>query len=134
MTNKAKPLSWIPVVRGAIYCSPACGHQCTKSAFDKATHDAEALVKKLGLGWKPRVWENLGWHYCAITTCGRWKVHTAIRGGKIEGYTAFLGEDSLGGRWARSGSTPRKAIRSTRDAAKAEFEIIRILLDIETGV
>ena len=57
--NKA----WKPVHRGKIYCSPRCGGKCTHAAFLKATRDAEALAKRVGDGWKPRVWENLGWHY-----------------------------------------------------------------------
>lgn len=27
---------------------------------------AKALVKKLGKRWKPRVWDNMGWHYSAV--------------------------------------------------------------------
>lgn len=31
----------------------------------EATDKANKLVSKLKGNWKPRVWENLGWHYCA---------------------------------------------------------------------
>jgi hypothetical protein len=60
--------NWTPVLKGKTYCSPACGHGCTKSAYDQAVRDANALVKKLrGEGWKPEVWENSGWHFKAMS-------------------------------------------------------------------
>lgn len=35
---------------------------------DDAERNARNLVNKLhGKGWKPRVWENMGWHYEAIS-------------------------------------------------------------------
>jgi hypothetical protein len=58
-----KKLSWKPRLRGKIYCSSACGHRCTKHDYDDAVKNAKALAKKLGYGWKTRVWENMGWHY-----------------------------------------------------------------------
>lgn len=58
---------WTPVAQpGGIYCSPRCGGGCTREAFDAAAAAAEALAKRLGRGWKPHVWENLGWHYEAV--------------------------------------------------------------------
>lgn len=55
---------WKPKLRGSTYCSPLCGGGCTKAAHDKAVAEANALVLRMkGSGWKPRVWENLGWHY-----------------------------------------------------------------------
>jgi hypothetical protein len=56
----------IPVRRGAVYCAPFCGGGCTWAAYQKAVADADALVKKLGDGWKAEVWENLGWYFCAM--------------------------------------------------------------------
>jgi hypothetical protein len=55
----------IPVLSsdGVTYCSPNCGLGCAKAAFDKATADAAALCERMGPGWEPRVWENLGWHW-----------------------------------------------------------------------
>lgn len=58
-------LRWTPVRSGATYCSPACGARCTLSEFQAATRAAEKLAASLGPRWKPRVWENLGWHYSA---------------------------------------------------------------------
>jgi len=58
--------NWTPVLKGAIYCSPACGGKCTKDKFDEATDRAKWLADKLGPGWKPRVHENLGWHWGVV--------------------------------------------------------------------
>lgn len=63
MQNK---LSWKPVLRGNIYCSPACGASCTKAAHDEAVKKAKALAKRMGKGWKIRVHENLGWFYAVV--------------------------------------------------------------------
>ncbi len=53
-----------PVLKGAIYCSPWCGFKCTKAAYDDAKRSAGELRDYLGSKrWKPRVWENMGWHY-----------------------------------------------------------------------
>lgn len=56
-------LSYKPVRKGDIYCSPACGYKCTWAAYQLATRRAKALCKLLGPGWEPHVWENGGWHY-----------------------------------------------------------------------
>lgn len=46
-----------------IYCSPWCGGGCKRAAYDKAVADAAALAQRMGDGWEPVVWENLGWYY-----------------------------------------------------------------------
>lgn len=57
-------LSWKPLLRGPIYCSPACGAGCTKTAHDQAQRKARILLGKLkGKGWRIRVHENIGWHF-----------------------------------------------------------------------
>jgi ABC-type phosphate transport system ATPase subunit len=38
------------------------GYQCSKRDAEQAAHDALKLMN--GKGWKVRIWENLGWHYC----------------------------------------------------------------------
>lgn len=48
---------------GQIYCSPACGHGCTSREHEAARTAARRLAKRLGDGWAPHVWENLGWHH-----------------------------------------------------------------------
>lgn len=54
---------WKPVKRGALYCSPRCGGGCTYAAYRAAEREAAALAKRMGPGWVPRVWENMGWHW-----------------------------------------------------------------------
>lgn len=88
-----KAPSWTPVRKGDIYCSPACGAGCKFSDFKKATADAKALCKKLGPGWKPRVWENLMWHFEARR--GFMSISPLGDTGK---YTSLLGtKEGLGG-------------------------------------
>lgn len=85
---------------------------------------AAALAERLGPGWIPRVWENLGWHFAVTSTCGRWKVHKSGYGTNVF-YTAFLGEpDSPGGWWAEAGDTPELAIENTRRVAREQVEAI----------
>lgn len=55
-----------PRLRGVnreIYCSPACGFNCTTKSYDKCHRDADALVEKLEGEWTKRVWENCAWHW-----------------------------------------------------------------------
>ncbi len=58
-----KKLSWTPVRKGKTYCAPACGRGCTHKEYLEARAAAAKLCKLLGPAWKPRIWENLGWHY-----------------------------------------------------------------------
>lgn len=68
---------WKPVLNGNIYCSPACGGKCTKAEHDDAQEAGEILAALLGPGWRPRVWENMGWHYSAEIPGAR-KGHSTI--------------------------------------------------------
>ena len=45
------------------YCSPWCNCGCTKRAYDAAVEAADALAARMGDGWEPHVWENMGWFY-----------------------------------------------------------------------
>ena len=58
---------WNPVRKGDVYCSPACGANCTHKAYEdainKATKLAEKCAKEIGGEWEIKVWENLGWHW-----------------------------------------------------------------------
>lgn len=62
-------LSWTPVRRGPVYCSPACGYDCKQVDYDRCVLAANELAASLGQGWTPRVWENLGWYYEARLVC-----------------------------------------------------------------
>jgi len=95
------------VRRGSIYCAPWCGANCTWAAFQEATKRGEALAKLLGDGWKPRVWENMGWFY--EVTNGILEVKTNRRRGKTT-YSAWCQSNPqvIGDYY----STPQAAIRS----------------------
>lgn len=60
-----QPRDWKPVRRGEIYCSPACGCRCTFERYEAAVSRAQILCERLGEGWEPKVWENVGWHFAA---------------------------------------------------------------------
>ena len=56
--------SWVPILDGNRYCSPACGRGCTIQEHDRALADAKAAIKEHGLkGFETALWENLGWHW-----------------------------------------------------------------------
>ncbi len=111
-------------------CAKWCGSGCTEEAYQKATRDAEVLAKQLGDGWKPRVWENMGWHFEAVSSCGRLEVHgpDTRNGGRF--YTAYLGEaDEPGGRWAEHGKTAKAAVKATVREGKRELAEVTALLE-----
>ena len=113
--------------RGDIYCAPWCGGGCTWAEHEAARERAEALAKRLGPGWKTRVWENLGWHSEVHDSTGFWKVHINVSSGKVRGYTAYLGEGG-GGRWAEGAETPEKAIKKVLDVARGELASLEKLI------
>lgn len=80
MKTKTFKLSWKPKRNGDVYCSPACGGKCTWAAYQKAKRGAAALAKTMGPGWKPKVWENLGWHFKVVRGDGG-SVYSLDRGG-----------------------------------------------------
>lgn len=55
-----------PIRSGSVYCSPWCGADCTWAAHQKAQKQAVVLARALGPDWRPRVWENMGWHHSAV--------------------------------------------------------------------
>lgn len=90
MTNR----DWKPRLSsdGQFYCSPSCGggKYCRKEWHDKAVADADALCTRMGDGWEPDVWENLGWHY--KITKGKVSIHANRRGsgGDAYSYSAWI--------------------------------------------
>jgi hypothetical protein len=72
---------------------------------------AAVLVKRLGAGWKPEVWENLGWCYSAESPCGRMWVSQSGE----SSFLALLGdpeEHSHAGIWSAHGKTPKAAVKA----------------------
>jgi len=134
------PGAWKPKRRGAIYCSPACGANCTWAEHQWAKREAKVLAKHLGKGWEPRVWENMRWFWKVVSPCDRIKVHPTYdrrADSAIDmlaslvpvSYLAFLGTpDSAGGKWSASGDTPGAAIRNV--VAKAIADLAEIQASI----
>lgn len=82
---------WTPVLRkDGIYCSPGCGFKCTKAAHDEAQRNAALLAFALGPGWKPRVWENLGWHFKASLDSTEVECHVTPPTKNCDQYTCYL--------------------------------------------
>ena len=121
----AQSKAWTPVLDGGIFCSPACGGACTLAAHDIAQSRAKALAGRLGKGWEPKVWENLGWHFRAVDPSGTLKVHPSS--GR-QRWTAYLGGSDAGGRWVESGTTPEAAIRAVRKVAEKDRDLIETIL------
>jgi hypothetical protein len=119
-----KPLSWTAVRNGATYCAPACGGGCTWSAFMKASHAARKLAKRLGRGWKPRVWENLGWHFEVVR--GPLRIHQYQHGTGPRYYRSAFCPDGGPGTPSEvyvneTFSTPQAAIRAQVAAVHREY-------------
>lgn len=131
--TKVEPLSWKVVRNGDTYCAPGCGGGCKYAAFELATQRATELATRLGPKWKPRVHENLGWHYWAMSSCGRirvneyWNIpHNDHLVEKLATlvpnyYRALMNtHGGAGGRWTASADTPEEAIRAALGAAQSE--------------
>lgn len=116
-----KHLSWKPRLRGAVYYSPACGHDCTRKEYDRARARAAKIAGALGKGWKPSVWENMGWHSEAKK--GRMSVSFSDIG--IPHYLAQTGERGILG----DGSTPLLALKAMQIRLQSEVDAASELLD-----
>lgn len=117
---------------GVRYCGDCCGHGCTFEEYERACKGAAGLTKRLGNGWMPLVWENLGWFYAAVSVGGNMKVH-AYEGSLDEtctDYQAFFGSSGPGGRWVAHGNTPEEAIRAVVQQACEEAHTIGAWLDM----
>ncbi len=116
-------LSWKPRLRAAdgrcaaIYCSPACGGGCTRAAFERAKEDAAKLCARLGPGWTPHVWENLGWHWCAKSPEGGVATVRPPRPPGTRDWSAHLGEFWCFGR------TPEAALVALRDQLLMDLQV-----------
>ena len=115
---------------GGIYCSPRCGGRCTRREFDRATAEAAALAKRMGEGWEPRVWENLGWHYEVHK--GAAVIHVTIdrnaKGSPVVGYWADI---QTAKQFIADAKEPEDALGfAIQDARSAERKIANDLLTI----
>lgn len=127
---KQKKLSWKPQRSGNSYCSPACGHGCKWDEYQAAGRAAEALVARLSLRWKPIVWENLGWHFCAELTLPK-----KLRG-LFDGIRIYPNHGNGEEYWASYGTsqglgkTPRAALQKLTAALRTQADQIDNVLAI----
>ncbi len=114
-----RKLSWKPRRNGDIYCAPACGRNCTLAEYKQARERVATLKLILGRGWTARIWENLGWHYCAISPCGRITVHSSHHKDTVSFYA------SLQDRWtSKQHRNPRTSVREVIAIVKADLATI----------
>lgn len=119
---------WTPVRNGHAYCSPACGGGpvvCSIKRYEHAVDVANAVARDLGAGWRPDVFENLGWWARVFSPCGRINIALPTLPNDT-GYTAFLGPKDIqpAGKWAEHGRTPREAIENALNAARRDLGLI----------
>ena len=81
-----------------------------------ATDAAEKLAKKMGSGWKPRVWENMGWHYDVSN--GVVRLSPFICRGELVTYTVYFNTVQ---QVVASSKKPKKAMRKAIKKVKANI-------------
>ena len=128
LRNAVEDARWTPVRRGQRYCSPGCGADCTHAEFVSATKSAEVLAEQLGDEWKPRVWENLGWHWSAMRKDDRMEV---MRCPLTKSYTAFLRNagSGPGGAFTGSGSSAHDAVAAVIKRCRARIERFEAMVE-----
>ena len=103
--------NWQPMSRpGGVYCSPACGRGCTRAEHGEAVRKARELAQRLGDGWEPEVWENLGWFYKVE------KGLAAIHPSRTGGYTVYFNSQH---QVVANADTPEQALSAALRRAKA---------------
>lgn len=82
--------------------------------FEAAEASANALVAKLGDGWEPQVWDNLGWHYSAIKKSAEPGCQIEVLPPKYDGDTFFV-----------NGHFPDQIVAHTADVTVGITDILR---------
>jgi hypothetical protein len=115
-SEPTKELSWTPVLRGPIFCSPACGAGCSKAGYDLACKQSAALAKHLGKGWHARVAENLHW-YWSVDNGG-----LSLWPSSAGSYMVIL--NTRGFSFVKHGKNPRAIIKAAIEALDAHIALI----------
>lgn len=115
---------WIPVWNGPIFCAPLCGGKCTRAAYDLATRRANALANRLGKGWRPCVYENLGWHYSAKKGVAN-VIPNRRADGRLVDYTLYFNAPR---QVVVSGRNPKKLMQLVRDNLRASIVLMDNIL------
>ena len=118
-----KKLSWTPKRDGEVYCSPACGYKCKYLDYLDAVEKAKTLCAALGppSKWKPYVWENIGWHYRAVSYDDRWFVYgkSPSRPMAEDKYSAGFNQNGgIGSHFWCSNKNAKKALQATQRAVR----------------
>jgi len=126
--RSSPPLSWKPIEKGKIYCSPGCGRGCTRAEYHTALREARALQRQCGRGWTIRVWENLGWHWELIHHSGvlSLKREHAVLG--PDRFTCYAGTQLPGIDYMAHGPTPRSALRGVLPLIQTDFDKLQKML------
>ncbi len=117
-------LSRKPRRMGTRYCSSACGRGCTIFEHKRAVLQAKKMAANLGRNWRPRVWENLGWHSEAF--CGKMAVYH-------HGGGEYWATINLAQQFTATAKSPTEAIRkalSNCDDFMASMQKERKALDL----
>lgn len=112
---------WTPKLNGAVYCSPACGFKCKKADFDRAMDGAAALVRQLGAGWSPSVWENGGWHFEAK----KGGATVVVEADQFEASLRFCFEESHETLISATRSDPREAVEALIEQMNTRIATLR---------
>lgn len=128
-------LSWKPVKRGrnkSIFCSPACGHDCTREAYKEAIQWAKDTIAMMQFGnWKVRVWENLGWHSSIVSNGGHLTIYIfRYDDGEGSYHTAYDPEGKHGGT-PMPYSVGKTNFKDPNEAVRAQIKQVRKVLDKE---
>ncbi|PAL23573.1 hypothetical protein CD928_05765 [Sphingopyxis sp. GW247-27LB] len=131
--EKVRSDGWTPVLSddGTVYCSPRCGHKCSKMAFDVATRNCAALAARMGDGWKPHVWENSGWHYRVEKGPAKIYCHPSMTSDRYAAWIEFEGIGDRGSvlQFIVNADTPEDALGIATQQANGTIAQIRAGLD-----
>lgn len=104
-------------------CSPQwCGLGCTHADYEAVRQLAEKTCRQLGPGWKPRVFENLGWHGFAEAA----GVHVSPPRRAGDRYSVILN-----GHYTASAKTARAAVRKAFKLA--ELDVLALQASYEAA-
>lgn len=129
----AEKKAWTPVRRqDGTYCSPRCGGKCTKAAHDEAQRKGKDLAKRMGRGWRARIWENCMWHYSVVFDIDGVEVsiHHGHEPGKareahregVDEYTCYLNTTP---QFITKDADPREAFSQARQMLAAHIANLR---------
>jgi hypothetical protein len=122
--GRGAELSRTPVSRGETFCSLACGCGCLRKDYERAVRDAGNLLKKLrGSGWKAVVWENIGWHFKAVSGTVQVYGDRLAEDGKLR-YTCLISDsvsNPVGGSMLWTDECPERCHGDPNEAVASMF-------------